>query len=132
VVTGKITLNTQRVDLADAVRSHVAAMMTSQSVERRVDVVAASAWVLGDPVRVQMIGNRVSNALKFTPPDRLVRVSVYVDGPDAVLRVADEGMGVAPDALPRIFDLFVQGAVATDRSKGGWASDDALTRLSSG
>ena len=120
VVTGKIALAKQRVDLADTVRSCVAALTSSQDIERRVEVAAAGAiWVQADPVRLeQIVANLVSNALKFTSPDRLVRVSVHADGPDAVLRVTDEGSGISADVLPRIFDLFIQAAVTVDRSQG--------------
>ena len=76
----------------------------------------------------QIVGNLVSNALKFTPRENRVSVSVTVEGPDAALRVADEGMGISPDVLPHIFDLFVQADVATDRSKGGLGIGLTLVR----
>jgi signal transduction histidine kinase/CheY-like chemotaxis protein len=129
VVTGKIVLARQRVDLADTVRSCVAAMTSSQNVERRVEVDADATWVDADPVRLeQIVGNLVGNALKFTPRDRLIRVSVHTDGPDAVLRVADQGCGIPADVLPRIFDLFTQAAVTADRSQGGLGIGLTLVR----
>ena len=104
-------------------------MMSNQRVERAVDVAAESVWVDADPVRVeQIVGNLVSNALKFTPRERRVGVSVSVEGSDAVLRVADEGMGISPDVLPHVFDLFVQADVAIDRSKGGLGIGLTLVR----
>ena len=130
VVTGKIALARERVDLADTVRSCVAALMSSHEIERRVEVEAPGAiWVQADPVRLeQIVANLVSNALKFTSPDRLVRVSVHADGPDAVLRVADQGSGISADVLPRIFDLFTQAAVTVDRSQGGLGIGLTLVR----
>ena len=103
--------------------------MSNQSVERTVEVAAESVWVEADPVRVeQIVGNLVSNALKFTPRERRVAVSVSVEGSNATLRVADEGMGISPDVLPHIFDLFVQADVAIDRSKGGLGIGLTLVR----
>ena len=129
VVTGKIVLDRRSIDLADAVRSCVAGVMSNQPVERTVEVSAESVWVEADPVRLeQIVGNLVSNALKFTPRENRVGISVTVEGPDAVLRVADEGMGIGPDVLPHIFDLFVQADVATDRSKGGLGIGLTLVR----
>jgi two-component system, sensor histidine kinase len=129
VVTGKIVLDRHPVDLADAVRSCVAGVMSNETVERSLEVDVESVWVLADAVRLeQIVGNLVFNALKFTPPDRFVRVSVNVQGSDAVLRVADEGMGITPDVLPHVFDLFVRADVATDRSKGGLGIGLTLVR----
>ncbi len=120
VVTGKIVLVKHRVDLAETARACVTSMMASQSLERRVELSAASVFVQADPVRLeQVVGNLVSNALKFTPPGQRVRVVVEADGSEAVLRVVDEGVGIPSEVLPRIFDLFVQATVAPDRSKGG-------------
>jgi signal transduction histidine kinase/CheY-like chemotaxis protein len=129
VVTGKIVLAKQRVDLADIARSCVGAMTSNQAVERRVEIAADAIWVDADPVRLeQIVGNLVGNALKFTAPDRLVRVTVRADGADAVLRVADQGSGISADVLPRIFDLFTQAAVSADRSQGGLGIGLTLVR----
>ena len=76
----------------------------------------------------QIVCNLVSNALKFTPRERRVAVSVSVEGANAALRVADEGMGISPDVLPHVFDLFVQDDVAIDRSKGGLGIGLTLVR----
>lgn len=120
VVTGKIVLNRRAVDLAECVRSSISALTAGQQLDGRVHVTAESVWVHGDPVRLeQIVGNLVSNALKFSPPDRDVHVSVGPDSGDAILRVADQGAGIDADLLPRIFDLFVQASDSIDRGKGG-------------
>jgi signal transduction histidine kinase len=129
VVTGKIVLDRQPIDLAEAVRSSVAAMMSNLPAERAVEITAETVWVDADTVRLeQIIGNLVSNALKFTPHEQRVSVSVWVDGTDAALRVTDEGIGMSPDVLPHIFELFVQGDVAIDRAKGGLGIGLTLVR----
>ena len=120
VVTGKIQLNRQPMDLADFVRSYVAALTNVHEFKSHVLIEAESAWVNADAVRMeQIVDNLVSNALKFAPPGRPVRVSVLVEEGKAVLRVADEGAGIEADLLPQIFDLFVQGPATVDRTRGG-------------
>ena len=129
VVTGKIVLDRHAVDLGDSVRTYLEASAAGQAVPGRVEVVAESVWVEADSVRLeQIIGNLVSNALKFTPPDERILVSVEPEGADAVLRVADRGAGIDPDLLPHIFDLFVQADRAIDRSTGGLGIGLTLAR----
>jgi signal transduction histidine kinase len=120
VVTGKIELGLQPLDLAQFVRSYVNAMTSGHAFDNNVVITADPVWVNADPVRLeQIVGNLVSNALKFAPPDRPVRVSVCAEGGNAVLRVTDEGSGIEPDLLPQVFDLFVQGPATVDRARGG-------------
>ena len=86
-------------------------------------------WVNADPVRLeQIVGNLLSNALKFSPPEKRVRVSVSAEDASAVLRVTDEGAGIDPDLLPHIFDLFVQADDTIDRAKGGLGIGLTLVR----
>ncbi len=67
--------------------------------------------VHGDADRLQQIQvNLLTNAIKYTPPGRRVQLSVSVEGGEAVLRVADEGTGIAAYLLERIFEPFVRGA----------------------
>ena len=120
VVTGKIDLDRQPMDLGEFARSYVFAMMAGHETESRVEVTTESVWVHADAVRIeQVLGNLVSNALKFAPAGRPVQVSVSAEGEDAVLRVTDEGSGIEPDLLPQVFDLFVQGPATVDRARGG-------------
>jgi CheY-like chemotaxis protein len=74
----------------------------------------------GDPIRLsQVVSNLLTNAAKYTPPGGHVTVRAEHVDADVVLRVRDTGIGIAPDVLPRIFDLFVQERQAIDRSQGG-------------
>ena len=93
--------------------------------------------VSGDPVRLgQIFENLLSNAAKYTPPDGAVTLSLERDGPHAVVRVRDPGVGISADVLPRIFDLFVQADTTLDRSDGGLGIGltlvDRLTRMHGG
>lgn len=120
VVTGKIQLNRQPLDLAEFVRSHVVAMTTGHEFDSHVEIEAEPVWVNADAVRIeQILGNLISNALKFAPSGRPVRVSVHRQNEQAVMQVADEGAGIDPELLPQIFDLFVQGPATVDRARGG-------------
>jgi CheY-like chemotaxis protein len=74
-----------------------------------------SLWVRGDPVRLeQILTNLLQNAAKYTPPGGRIGVSLARAGEDAELRVTDTGIGIRPEMLPRIFDMFQQG----DRLQG--------------
>jgi signal transduction histidine kinase/ActR/RegA family two-component response regulator len=73
-----------------------------------------------DPARLeQVISNLIHNASKFTPARGRIEVSVRRQGSEVAIRVRDTGIGIAPEMLPRVFDLFAQGDVAMDRAQGG-------------
>jgi signal transduction histidine kinase len=73
-------------------------------------------WVFADPVRLDLVlGNLLDNAAKYTEPGGRVTVSVEVAGAEAVLRVRDTGVGIAPELLPFVFDPFVR-----ERVPGVW------------
>ena len=129
-VTGKIVLKHQPMNLADAVRSTVANLASGNpNNHARLDVVSEPVWVSGDPVRIeQIVGNLVSNALKFTRGEGIVSVFVGQEGDDAVLRIADQGIGIPADMLPKIFDLFVQAHHTIDRTRGGLGIGLTLVR----
>src|SRR5207237_3639660 len=82
-----------------------------------------------DPTRLeQIIGNLLGNALKFTPVGGTITVSVEREGDDAVLRVADTGIGMPPELAARVFEPFVQGERPLDRSQGGLGIGLTLVR----
>ena len=86
----------------------------------KVDVPRQGLRVDGDPTRLgQVVSNLLTNAAKYTPPGGRISVRAEAVGDEVVLRVRDSGMGIAPEVLPRIFDLFVQERQALDRSQGG-------------
>lgn len=72
-----------------------------------------------DPLRIgQVLNNLVSNAIKYSPDGGRIEIGVSVDGQSAVLAVSDEGIGVAADDRPWIFEPFRRGAVARERIPG--------------
>ena len=86
-------------------------------------------WVDADPARLeQIVVNLLNNAAKYTDAGGLVRMSVGQEGAEGVIRVRDNGVGIAPEMLPRIFDLFTQVDGALGRSHGGLGIGLALVR----
>ncbi len=76
--------------------------------------------VRGDFARlVQCLANLLGNASKYTEAGGEIRIAARAVGPDAVIEVADNGNGIAPELLPRVFDIFVQGDCSLDRAQGG-------------
>ena len=132
VTQGKITLHKEQIDLAAVVEGAIeAATSVIDRSQHRLFVAAhgESITINGDPVRLaQVIGNLLTNAAKYTTPGGDIRVSIERDGDKAVIRVRDNGSGIAPDLLPRVFDLFVQGERGLDRSEGGLGIGLTLVR----
>jgi signal transduction histidine kinase/CheY-like chemotaxis protein len=129
-VTGKIVLKRTAFNFAEAVKSQITTIASGNpNNQGRIDLVSEPVWVHGDVVRLEQIaGNLISNALKFTRGDGVVSVFVGREGDDAVLRVADHGIGIPADMLPKIFDLFVQAHHTIDRSRGGLGIGLTLVR----
>src|SRR5437879_3099797 len=130
VVTGKIILERRTMDLLGAARRAVATLRAAGVTERHdVSVEGRPVWVTGDATRLeQVVTNLVSNALKFTPAGGTIRVWAGVEGDEALLRVSDSGVGMSPELLPRIFDLFVQGDQPPERASGGLGIGLTLVR----
>ena len=87
-------------------------------------------WLDADPTRLaQVVGNLLNNAAKYTPPGGRITVSAETAGGTAVLRVRDTGVGISPDSLPGIFELFAQGDRRPGRSEGGLGVGLTLARM---
>ena len=130
VTSGKIVLNRKPIDLAAVVRSTVATLTSGGRLGRhRVDVVCDSAWVAADETRIeQVVTNLLDNASKYTHEGGNITLRVRAEAGNAVLEVADTGMGIVPELLPRVFELFSQGERTLDRSQGGLGVGLALVR----
>jgi PAS domain S-box-containing protein len=129
LTTGKIALARVPVDLAAVVRRGVTAVASEDSSARIECRAAEPVWIQADETRLeQIVSNLLGNALKFTSPDGRIVVEVLAAGGEAVLRVEDTGMGIPPDLLPRIFDLFVQGETELHRPRAGLGIGLTLVR----
>jgi len=83
-------------------------------------VPASPVFVSGDEVRLtQVLCNLLINAAKFTPPHERIALRISQDGQEVEVAVEDGGAGIEPALLPRVFELFVQGAQSMDRRVGG-------------
>jgi two-component system, sensor histidine kinase len=128
VVTGKIVLEQRPIDFADLVHRAVAVFGERRN-DQHLEITTQSAWIEGDQVRMeQIVNNIVGNAVKYTPAGGSIRIRLACEGGDAVLRIEDTGYGIAPELLPRIFDLFVQGERTLDRAQGGLGIGLTLVR----
>ena len=128
VVTGKIVLDRRPIDFADLVHRAVS-VCAERRYDQQLEIDAQPVWIEGDLVRMeQIVNNIVGNAVKYTPPGGRIRVGVNIEGSEAVLRVEDNGYGIAPELLPRVFDLFVQGERTLDRAQGGLGIGLTLVR----
>jgi two-component system CheB/CheR fusion protein len=120
---GKIQLDRAPVELGELVRRTCEdhrTLFTSRGI--RLDVEArAPVWLDADPTRVaQAVGNLLSNAAKFSNPCSRVEVAVAGDGSGfAQVRVRDEGVGIPPELLGRVFDAFIQADTSLHRTRGG-------------
>jgi signal transduction histidine kinase len=121
---GRILLREERCDLAKIVRQTTGDyrnLFDADAVQLDIIVPLAPIWVEGDPVRLaQIVGNLLHNAHKFTGSGGRVTVQLATGEDDtAVLTVTDTGIGMAPEILPHIFDVFRQAEQGLDRKRGG-------------
>jgi CheY-like chemotaxis protein/nitrogen-specific signal transduction histidine kinase len=128
----KLQLSIERVDLCTVVADAVEA--TRQQVEARrhrltVRTPDTPVWVDGDPVRLaQIVVNLVANAAKFTPPEGNIAVTLTPEGQQAIVTVRDDGIGIAAETLPKIFEPFTQGSRVVEHADRGLGIGLALVR----
>lgn len=120
ILSGKITLMKSPVDLQAAVQNCLAAFEARGVTSRhQLTIDVSSALIEADPTRVeQIISNLIDNAVKYTPEGGSILVQVKTKRDVAIFSVEDTGIGIAPELLPKAFDVFVQGKVI-NRIKGG-------------
>jgi signal transduction histidine kinase/CheY-like chemotaxis protein len=123
IISGTLRLDVQLLELDKIIEAalgtvHPAAV--AKRIDLRVDVAKGMGQVLGDSGRLQQVmWNLLSNAVKFTPNGGMVQVMLSIDGQDAVIRVADSGIGIDPEFLPYVFDRFRQQDASITRKHGG-------------
>ena len=132
ITRGKIALKRRPIDLVDVIDRSVAScrpIFERAGIELDVEVKGASLGVDGDATRIeQILTNLLNNAAKFTPAAGHVRLSAAREGGWIELRVVDDGVGIEPAMLPRIFDLFAQADRSLERTQGGLGIGLTLVR----
>ena len=132
VSRGRIELRLARVDLREVARAAIETvepMIAARSHELAVDMPEAPLLVQGDAARLtQVLSNLLNNAAKYTDGGGSIALSLRQHGTRAELEVADNGVGIPPALLDRVFDLFMQAPAALDRSHGGLGIGLTLVR----
>ena len=130
VISGKVLLVRRVFDLAGIARRVTSTFeVTGESRHHTLKLDLHETWIDADATRIeQVLANLVTNALKYTPAGSIVELAVRTEGKSAVLSVSDNGPGIPPALLPRIFDLFVQGERTLDRRAGGLGIGLTLAR----
>jgi CheY-like chemotaxis protein len=123
IASGKVELRKKQLDLRHVIAKAVE--LASPLFEQKrhhlaVDAPASEMVVTADEARLtQVLANLLTNAAKYTAPAGRITISAkQVDG-QTIVEVSDNGTGIGPDLLPRIFDVFVQGYQSSERSGGG-------------
>jgi PAS domain S-box-containing protein len=123
ITTGKIHLQQERIGVNDIVASALETtrpLMDQRRHELTVSLSPQPIWLYADAARLeQVVVNLLTNAAKYTADGGHIWIAFQLEGPEAVLRVRDTGVGIAPELLPHIFDLFTQAQRSLDRSQGG-------------
>lgn len=132
ITSGKIRLREERLDFLGVVERAVESarpLIDRRRHELSVSVPPEPIWLHADPTRLeQVVVNLLNNAAKYTEEGGQIRLSARQEGDEMVLRVRDTGVGIAPEILPHVFDLFTQADRSLDRSQGGLGIGLALVR----
>lgn len=129
---GKIALERKVISLKEALQSAVEAsqpLVDAGQHRLSVDLPPDELWINGDMIRVtQIVTNLLNNAAKYTPAGGAIMLTVRESDGHAVITVADNGMGIPADMLPRVFDLFTQVQRDGAQTQGGLGIGLALVK----
>ncbi len=132
ITRGKIQLRTEPVELGQVVTRAVEShrhMFDARRQQLTVSLPIRPVRLEADPVRLtQVLGNLLTNAAKYSEEGGRVWLTAAQEGNLAVIQVRDEGIGIAPDMLDRVFELFTQADRSLDRSQGGLGIGLTLVR----
>ena len=131
ITRGKVQLKREDLDLADVIAKSIE--MTSPVIEERrhtllVDVPRGLGTHADSARLAQVFANLLTNAAKYTEPEGTLRVTGAAEDSQVVVRIADNGNGIAAEALPRVFELFVQERQDIERPQGGLGIGLAIVR----
>jgi signal transduction histidine kinase len=131
VARSRVTLQRQPVEIADMLAEAAdmaAPLLKAQNHRLVIEVDRGRLACRGDPLRLaQAVANLLNNAARYTPPGGRIRVQAAPDDDELVIRVKDPGCGIAPELLPRVFELFFQGPQG-ERPESGMGVGLAMTK----
>jgi signal transduction histidine kinase/CheY-like chemotaxis protein len=123
IISGKVRLDVQRVDLAAVVQASIETVQQAarlKEIQLLAIIDPASGPISGDPNRLQQVfWNLLMNAVKFTPKGGKIQATVERVNSHLEFRVADTGEGIDPEFLPHVFERFIQADASTTRHHGG-------------
>jgi signal transduction histidine kinase len=123
ITRGTLQLRLEPVELAAIVDTAVETarpLIDSRKHHLTVRLPREPVWLSADALRLaQAISNLLTNAAKYSEPNGNIRLEAAREGGEMVIRVADEGIGIEPQMLSRVFEMFAQGKHALDHAEGG-------------
>ncbi len=132
ITRGSIELKRSSTELALVIGSAIDAARPALDAKQHdlcLELPAAPVYLEADAVRLtQVFANLLINAAKYTDPNGAIRVQAVHEGNDLAISIRDNGIGIAPEMLPRLFTLFTQARPALERSEGGLGVGLALVR----
>jgi len=132
ITTGKLSLRREPTDLATVMRGAIDTVTPYLEARRQALKVALPPQTVhldADPTRLaQVFSNLLHNAAKFTPPGGRIDVTSDVEGREVVVRVIDNGIGIAPDMLAGVFEMFAQADQSLERGHAGLGVGLTLAR----
>jgi signal transduction histidine kinase len=132
IMQGKLGLCKERVELAAVIADAVETarpVIDAKGHELTLSLPSVPVVLEGDPMRLsQVLTNLLNNAAKYSEPGGHIVLSARREGIEVVIGVRDDGVGITPEMLPRIFDLFMQDSRSADLSEGGLGVGLALVK----
>jgi CheY-like chemotaxis protein len=132
ITRDKIELRRGKLRLVDVLNGALASSRTVIEAHGHYPTVALpaeSVWIDGDAVRLtQIFVNLLSNAAKYTPKGGNIWLSAYAENDKAIVSVKDDGIGIASNQLPHVFEMFYQADDSLERSQAGLGIGLTLTR----
>jgi PAS domain S-box-containing protein len=123
ITRGLVELEMDVIDLKQVITNAIEQarpLIEARGHDLHILLTSSSAYVRGDKTRlIQVVANLLNNAAKYTPNKGKIHLTLDVHGEQALIKVTDDGSGIAPTLLPYIFDLFTQGERTPDRVQGG-------------
>jgi PAS domain S-box-containing protein len=132
ITRGKIDLRREAVELATVVRNAVETsrpLIDAGGVQLAISLPQEPILLYGDPIRLaQIFANLLNNAAKYNKPGGQIWFTAHKENDSARISVRDSGIGISPEVLPKVFDMFMQGDRSANRSHGGLGIGLTLVR----